>query len=113
MMGMLGAEETARNVVGAWRYKLDAPAAGADRLSVGIRVTDTSDEMTVHLRNSVLVANDGIDADVDAIVEASASQLANPSSLSEISTVSGDARAFSRLVELLDFEVVGFKMHQR
>ncbi|MEA2000783.1 MAG: alkyl sulfatase dimerization domain-containing protein [Actinomycetota bacterium] len=113
MMGMLGSEETARNVVGAWRYKLNAAAADDERLSVGIRVTGTGDEMTVYLRNSVLVVDDGIDADADAIVEASAPQLADPSRLGTVSTVSGDPGVFNRLVELLDFEIVGFKMHQR
>jgi alkyl sulfatase BDS1-like metallo-beta-lactamase superfamily hydrolase len=113
MMGMLGSEESARNVVSAWRYKLNAEAAGDERLTVGIRVSGTDDEMTVYLRNSVLVVDDGIDADADAIVVASASQLADPSQLDAVSTVSGDPEAFTRLVELLDFEVVGFKMHQR
>jgi alkyl sulfatase BDS1-like metallo-beta-lactamase superfamily hydrolase len=113
MMGMLGSEETARNVVGAWRYKLNAEAAGDERLSVGIRVTDTGDEMTVRLRNSVLVVDDGLAADADAVVEVAASQLADPSQLDAASTVSGDPGAFSQLVGLLDFEIVGFKMHQR
>jgi alkyl sulfatase BDS1-like metallo-beta-lactamase superfamily hydrolase len=113
MLGMLDSEETARNVVGGWRYILNAEAAGDERLTVGIRVTGTGDEMTVRLRNSVLVVDEGLDADADAVVEASASQLADPSQLDAVSTVSGDPAVFSRLVELLDFEVVGFKMHQR
>ena len=76
-------------------------------------MTDTGDEMTVHLHNSVLVVNDGIDTDADAVVEASAAQLADLSQLAAVRTVSGDPGVFSRLVELLDFEIVGFKMHQR
>jgi alkyl sulfatase BDS1-like metallo-beta-lactamase superfamily hydrolase len=113
MMGMLGSEETARNVVGAWRYKLNAEAAGDERLSVGIRVTDTGDEMTVRLRNSVLIVDDGLAVDADAVVEVAASQLADPSQLDAVSTVSGDPESFARLVELLDFAIIGFKMHQR
>jgi alkyl sulfatase BDS1-like metallo-beta-lactamase superfamily hydrolase len=113
MLGMLDSGETARNVVGGWRYLLNAEAAGDESLTVGIRVTGTGDEMTVRLRNSVLVVDEGLDADADAVVEASASQLADPSQLDAVSTVSGDPAVFSRLVELLDFEVVGFKMHQR
>ena len=113
MMGMLGSEETVRNIVGGWRYKLNADAAGEECLTLGIRVTDTGDEMTVHLRNSVLIVGDGIAADADAVVEASASQLADPSQLAAVPTVSGDPGVFSRLVDLLDFDIVGFKMHQR
>jgi hypothetical protein len=69
--------------------------------------------MTVRMRNSVLVVDDGIDADADAVVEASAPQLADASQLEAVTTISGDAGVFSRLVDLLDFEIVGFKMHQR
>jgi alkyl sulfatase BDS1-like metallo-beta-lactamase superfamily hydrolase len=100
-------------VVGGWRYLLNAEAAGDERLTVGIQVTGTGDEMTVRLRNSVLVVDDGIAADADAVVEASASQLADASQLDAVSTTSGDAGAFGRLIDLLDFEIVGFKMHQR
>jgi alkyl sulfatase BDS1-like metallo-beta-lactamase superfamily hydrolase len=113
MTGMLGAEETARNTVGGWRFLLNAEAAGDERLTIGIRVVGTDDEMTVRLRNSILVVGDGIAADTDAVVEASSSQLADPSQLTAIPTISGDPGAFGRLVELLDFEIVGFKMHQR
>lgn len=113
MSGMIGAGETARNTVRGWRFLLNAEAAGNERLTVGIRVIDTDDEMTVRLRNSVLVVLGGITSDADAVVEASSSQLADSSQLATIQTVSGDPGAFSQLVELLDFEIVGFKMHQR
>ena len=111
--GMLGSEESVRNTVAAWRYKLNAEAAGTDDLTVGVRVTDTADELTVTLRNSVLVVTDGIDSGADSVVDASAAQLADPSRFGEVLTVMGDPEAFGRLVALLDFEVVGFKMHQR
>jgi alkyl sulfatase BDS1-like metallo-beta-lactamase superfamily hydrolase len=104
---------SARAIVGAWRYQLDAEKAGDTRLNVGIRITDTGDEITARLRNSVLFIEDGIDADADAVVQVSTPQLAGLPESGVVATVDGDPDAFGRLVGFLDLEVAGFEMHQR
>jgi len=112
MLGMLAAEGTAKDVVSGWRYLLDADKAGTVDLSIGLRITDTGEEITVHLRNSVLHVSDGIGISVDAIVESETAALTGPNpELTE--TVEGDTDAFSRLLGFLDTEIVGFYMHQR
>jgi alkyl sulfatase BDS1-like metallo-beta-lactamase superfamily hydrolase len=113
MTGMLTAEETARGIVSAWRYQVDAEAAGATRLTVGLRLTDSGEELTVRLRNSILLVDDGIAGDVDAVVEVTTAQLAGLGDTATLSTVAGDADAFTQLVGLLDRNMAGFYMHQR
>lgn len=111
MLGMLAAEQSVRETIQAWRYQLDAEAAGETRLTVGLRITDTGEETTVRLRNSVLLVVDGIADDTDAVVEVTSAQLAEPSD--PVTTIAGDPAAFGKLVGLLDRDLVGFRMHQR
>ena len=66
MTGMLAPEGTARDIVEGWRYVLDAERAGETRVTVGIRATDSGEEFTVRLRNSIVVVDDGIADDADA-----------------------------------------------
>jgi len=110
MMGMLAAEQSGKDLVGGWRYLLDAEAAGDTQIAVGLRITDTGEEITVRLRNSVIVVDDGIAGDTDAVVEATTTSLADAKPASPIS---GDPEAFGRLVSFLDRDLVGFNMHQR
>jgi alkyl sulfatase BDS1-like metallo-beta-lactamase superfamily hydrolase len=104
---------TARSTVENWRYLLDAEAAGDARLSVGIRITDSGDELTVTLRNSVIEVSEGIAADADATVELATADVVGQPDVSAVETVDGDAEAFGRLVGLLDTEPTVFYMHQR
>ena len=110
MMTMLGAPKSGRETVNGWRYQLDAAAAGAMRLTLGIRVSDTGEELTARLRNSILLVEDGIADDCDAVTDTTSSALAEGKAGP---TTSGDPEVFGRLVGLLDRELVGFKMHQR
>jgi len=100
-------------IIGAWRYQLDAEKAGGTQLTVGIRITDTGEEVTARLRNSVLFIEDGVAADTDAIVEISTRQLSGLPDSGAVATVDGDPEAFGKLIGFLDLDVVGFKMHQR
>jgi alkyl sulfatase BDS1-like metallo-beta-lactamase superfamily hydrolase len=111
MTGMLAPGGTARDVVAGWRYVLDAERAGATRVTVGIRVSDSGEEFTVRLRNSIVVVDDGIADDADAVVEVTSAQLAG--SGDTVTTIAGDAAAFSRLIGFLDRDLAGFSMHQR
>jgi alkyl sulfatase BDS1-like metallo-beta-lactamase superfamily hydrolase len=111
MTGMLAPEGTARDIVEAWRYVLDAERAGATRVTVGIRVTDSGEEFTVRLRNSIVVVDDGIADDADAVVEVTSPQLAGSGDAA--TTIAGDPAAFSRLIGFLDRDMAGFSMHQR
>jgi alkyl sulfatase BDS1-like metallo-beta-lactamase superfamily hydrolase len=104
---------TARSTVENWRYLLDAEAAGDARLSVGIRITDSGDELTVTLRNSVIEVSEGIAGDADATVELATADVVGQPDVSAVETVDGDAEAFGRLVGLLDTEPTVFYMHQR
>jgi alkyl sulfatase BDS1-like metallo-beta-lactamase superfamily hydrolase len=112
MMELLAAKGSGADVVRGWRYLLDADKAGTTDLSVGLRITDTGEELTVLLRNSVLHVTDGIDDGVDAIVELPVAAL-DGISPNDVKTVEGDADAFSELLGFLDTEIVGFYMHQR
>ena len=78
-----------------------------------MRVTDSGDEFTVRLRNSIILVEDGIADDTDAVVEVSSAQLAGVSGAATVTTVAGDAEAFDRLVGFLDRDMIGFFMHQR
>jgi alkyl sulfatase BDS1-like metallo-beta-lactamase superfamily hydrolase len=113
MLSMLSEARSAQAIVGAWRYQLDADAAGDTRLTIGIRTTDTAEEGTVRLRNGVLIAGEGIADDADAVVELSTSDLAELSAGNGAVTVAGDPEAFSTLVGFLDRELTTFGMHQR
>jgi alkyl sulfatase BDS1-like metallo-beta-lactamase superfamily hydrolase len=112
MLSMLGTEGTARDRVGGWRYLLDADKAGTTDLSLGLRTTDTGEELTVHLRNSVLHVNDGIADRVDAIVELPADAL-DGTRPAAVNTVEGDPDAMNTMLGFLDTEIAGFYMHQR
>jgi alkyl sulfatase BDS1-like metallo-beta-lactamase superfamily hydrolase len=112
MLTMLAAEGTAKDVVGGWRYLVDADKAGTTDLAVGLRITDTGEELTVRLRNSVLHVNDGIDGDANAIVELPIAAL-DGTSPDDASTVEGDPDAFNMMLGFLDTEITGFYMHQR
>jgi len=111
MFGMLVAPQSARAAVSGWRYWLNADAAGVTRLAIGIRVTDSGEELTATLRNSVLVTTEGIDAGVDAVVEATTAQLSTDPSTA--TTVDGDPEALGVLIGYLDMDIAGFNMHQR
>lgn len=111
MTNMLGGDKSVAEIVGGWRYLLDFDKAGTTQLSVGIRDSSTGDEVTVRLRNGVLVTTGGIVSDVDAVVIASADQLSAVDIESEL--ISGDTETFDRLIGMLDREIVGFRMHQR
>jgi alkyl sulfatase BDS1-like metallo-beta-lactamase superfamily hydrolase len=113
MTGMLAPQGTARETVSGWRYQLDTEKAGQNRLNVGIRVTDTREQITVRLRNTVLLVEDGIADDSDAVVEVTSTQLAGLDDAASVTTVAGEADAFGRLVGFLDRDMVGFYMHQR
>jgi alkyl sulfatase BDS1-like metallo-beta-lactamase superfamily hydrolase len=104
---------TVRHTVENWRYLLDADAAGETQLIIGVRATDSGDELTVTLRNSVLSTEDGIGVDTDAVVELATTDVVGRPNLSAVKTVEGDAEAFGRLVALLDTEPTIFYMHQR
>ena len=111
MMQMVTSDASVAETIAGWRYTVDADAAGTSRITVGLRVTDTGDEVTLRLRNSILIVDDGIADDVDAVVELSSAQVtADPGAAK---TVEGDPDAFATLFGFLDLEVSGFKMHQR
>ena len=112
MLTMLGASGSATETIGGWRYLLDASAAGERELSVGIRITDSDDEATAHLRNSVLIVEEGVTPEADAIVEWTSAGLA-AMDVTSAHTVSGEPGALSELLGYLDTEVTGFYMHQR
>ena len=106
-----GTGASAAQIVGPWRYQLDAEAAGDTRLVVGIRAED-GEELTLRLRNSTLNVETGIAADADAVVEADRAVLKSPVGAS-VKAVKGNATDFAKLVGFLDLEVKGFYMHQR
>jgi alkyl sulfatase BDS1-like metallo-beta-lactamase superfamily hydrolase len=112
MMELLAAIGSGADVVRGWRYLLDADKVGTAELSVGLRITDTGEEITVRLGNSVLHVNDGIDNGVDAIVELPVAAL-DGTSPNDVETVEGDPDALNKLLGFLDMEIVGFYMHQR
>ena len=111
MTNMLGGHESVSQLVAGWRYLLDVDKAGTDHLVVGVRDAGTGDEVTVMLRNGVLITSDGIDEAADVVVSATAAGLSGDEVIVDV--VSGDGAAFDKLVGLLDREIVGFKMHQR
>jgi alkyl sulfatase BDS1-like metallo-beta-lactamase superfamily hydrolase len=112
MMELLAAIGSGPDVVRGWKYLLDADKVGTAELSVGLRITDTGEEITVRLGNSVLHVNDGIDNGVDAIVELPVAAL-DGTSPNDVETVEGDPDALNKLLGFLDMEIVGFYMHQR
>jgi alkyl sulfatase BDS1-like metallo-beta-lactamase superfamily hydrolase len=112
MLTMLAASGSGREVLNGWRYLLDADAAGTRELVIGIRIVDSGEEVTAHLRNSVLIIEDGIPDGADAVVDVSSSDLA-ALDLDAATTVSGDEGALTELVGYLDTDIEGFFMHQR
>jgi alkyl sulfatase BDS1-like metallo-beta-lactamase superfamily hydrolase len=111
MTRMLGAGMSVADLVGGWRYLLDADKAGTDRLSVGVRDGESGGEMTVTLRNGVLITTDGIGDGVDVVVSVTAAGLQADEIAADV--ISGNGAVFDRLIGFLDREVVGFRMHQR
>jgi alkyl sulfatase BDS1-like metallo-beta-lactamase superfamily hydrolase len=111
MTTMLSGDKSVTELVRGWRYLLDFEKAGTQALTVGVRDAESGEEVTVTLRNGVLITTDGIADDADVVVSATAAGISG----AEISTsvVSGDGAVFDLLVGLLDRQMVGFKMHQR
>jgi alkyl sulfatase BDS1-like metallo-beta-lactamase superfamily hydrolase len=110
MGAMFAGAASAVDTVRAWRYHLDAGSAAGQRLTVGLRLTDTGEELTVRVRHSILLVDDGVADDADAVVELTADDLDDPA---VVTTVSGDGTAWSRLHSWLDLEPTGFHMHMR
>jgi hypothetical protein len=77
-----------------------------------LRIADTNEELTVSLRNGVLIVRDGIADATDAIVETTTAQLASPSE-APLEATSGSSSAYAQLIGVLDRTVTGFYMHQR
>lgn len=111
MTTMLSGGKPATEIVSNWRYQLDPDKAGTDTFKVGVRDAESGAELTVLLRNGVLITTDGIDEDADVVISATGSGLAAKELSVEV--LSGDREVFDRLVSLLDREIVGFGMHQR
>lgn len=110
MLGLLGAPQDPVQTVRSWRYVLDAEKARGRTLAVGLRFTDTGDEVTVRIRHQVLVVDDGIADDADAVVEVTAGDLDGET---PVRAVSGDTGPWTELQGLLDREITGFDMHMR
>jgi alkyl sulfatase BDS1-like metallo-beta-lactamase superfamily hydrolase len=111
MTSMLTGDNSVTQLVRGWRYLLDFEKAGTQTLTVGVRDAESGEEVTVTLRNGVLITTDGIADDADVVVSVTAAGISG----AEISAsvVSGDGAVFDHLIGLLDRQVVGFKMHQR
>lgn len=103
-------ERPVADVLAGWRYQLDADAAKGVALAVGVRATDSGEELTVRVRNRVLHVETGIAGDVTAVVEATPAQV---SGHGEPEFVAGDAAAWGQLKSLLDTEFTPFSMHMR
>lgn len=110
MLPMFAAPTTPAQTVRGWRYMLDADAAAGRELKVAMRFSESGEEVTAHVRHSVLVVEDGIADDADALVAVNAADLDGDT---EVTTVEGDEGAWAQLMGLLDREVVGFHMHMR
>lgn len=107
---------TVADILGTWRYQLDAAATGDAHLLVGLEITDTGERRAVEVRNSVLIVHDGDHPDEQATVHLSAEQLsaaAAPGGTFTAADVTGDAATADRLLTLLDRDVKGFSMHLR
>ena len=107
---------SASDILGGWRYQLDAVAAGDTHLVIGFEVTDTGERYTVEVRNSVIVLHEGRLADEAAVVRLASTQLsaaAAPGGTFEGCEVTGDSAAAEGLLALLDREITGFSMHLR
>ncbi|WP_274034313.1 alkyl sulfatase dimerization domain-containing protein [Streptomyces sp. MMBL 11-1] len=109
MLGLLGAPQSPVETVRGWRYHLDAEKAAGRTLAVGLRF-DTGDEVTVRVRHQVLVVQDGVADDADAVVELTAADL---DGTTPVSATTGDVAAWTELQGLLDREIKGFNMHMR
>jgi alkyl sulfatase BDS1-like metallo-beta-lactamase superfamily hydrolase len=110
MLPIFSAPETPVQTVRGWRYLLDAAAAAGRHLTIGLEFTDSGEQVTVRLRNSILVVDDGIAQDCDAEVRATADSLTGDA---DVTIVSGAPGVWATLTSLLDRDVVGFKMHMR
>ena len=107
---------SASDILGGWRYQLDAVAAGDTHLVIGFEVTDTGERYTVEVRNSVIVLHEGRLADEAAVVRLTSTQFgaaAAPGGTFEGCEVTGDSAAAEGLLALLDREITGFSMHRR
>lgn len=111
MLSLLGAPAGPAETVRGWRYQLDADAAAGRELTVGLKFTDSGEELTVQVRHQVLIVRDGVADHCDAVVELTAADLAEDGAAG--TTVSGDPGAWADLTGLLDREVTGFAMHMR
>jgi alkyl sulfatase BDS1-like metallo-beta-lactamase superfamily hydrolase len=106
----------AGDVLGAWRYLLDATAAGDTHAVVGFEVTDTGERYAVELRNSVIVVHEGAASSEQAVVQLTTEQLSAAAAANgtfEGCEITGDDEVAAKLLSLLDREVRGFSMHLR
>jgi alkyl sulfatase BDS1-like metallo-beta-lactamase superfamily hydrolase len=113
-------EQSASDIIGGWRYLLDAEAAGTTSLIIGFEITNTGERIAAELRNSVInVHENAIPNEADATVKltlAELNALSTPTatvSALDGAEVSGDSSAPDRLLELLDRAPSPFYMHQR
>jgi len=113
-------EQSASDIIGGWRYLLDAEAAGTTSLTIEFEVNDTGERIAAELRNSVIDVHEGtIPEGVDATVKLTLTELkslaAPDSTVSALdgAEVSGDSNAPDKLLKLLDRAPSPFYMHQR
>ncbi len=55
ILGVFASEASPADVIGGWRYQLDADNAGTDAATIGLQVADSGEKFTVTLRNGVLL----------------------------------------------------------
>jgi alkyl sulfatase BDS1-like metallo-beta-lactamase superfamily hydrolase len=101
---------TAGEQIRGWRYHVDTDKAAGANLIVGIKLSDTGEDFTVRVRNRVLIVDDGIADDTQAVVSTTADKLTTDT---RPETLSGDPSAYASLLGILDLTVTAFNMHQR
>ncbi|MGB0962742.1 MAG: alkyl sulfatase dimerization domain-containing protein [Mycobacterium sp.] len=107
---MLGVGQSVADIVRGWRYQLDADKAAGKSIVIGVRDADTGEEVTARVRHRVLLVEDGIGPDCDAVIEAAAADLTPDGSPR---TVSGHQASWPTLNSLLDTQPTPFYMHMR
>jgi alkyl sulfatase BDS1-like metallo-beta-lactamase superfamily hydrolase len=110
LLAMLSTSGTPAETVRGWRYHLDPEKARGRQMSVGLDFTDSGEQVTAAVRHQILVVEDGIADDCDAVLELTAADLDRDT---DVSARSGSPNAWSELLGLLDREVTGFHMHMR
>ena len=112
-----GSVLSSEQIFNSWRYLLDAEKAGTKKLKLQLSFTDTKEDWTLELRNSILEMKKGRTNNPETLIKTTVAQINTFNQGGDIAAnfqvEKGSLRVLAELIGYLDRETPGIYMHLR